>query len=81
MAKAKATAEPAVEETTIPIEPAAAAPQPVIVAAYLVRVTLRGDEGTKPPTNKDIERAIEDAIEALAPESISVRASSERVDQ
>jgi hypothetical protein len=51
-----------------------------VIASYLVKVTLRGDEQTKAPTNTQVEAAVRDALARLDT-GLAVRASAERTDK
>jgi hypothetical protein len=49
-----------------------------VIASYTVEITIRGQEGAKTPTNKEIEELIESNFDFG---EITVRAVSERTDR
>ena len=56
--------------------------EPDVIASYTVEITIRGTEGIKAPTNKEIEEAIENTLVDLGGDgAVAVRAVSERTDR
>ncbi len=52
-----------------------------VVAAYLVKVVVRAEDGVSGPTIKEIELAIEESVRAsLENDSVEVNATAERTD-
>lgn len=53
-----------------------------VLASYNVRVTFRGTPGIEPPTNREIEEAVENVLADLGGDgAVAVRAKSERLDR
>jgi len=55
------------------------AKDPTVLASYLVRVTLRGQEGTPVPTNDALETSIKELIESV--NAVNASVNSERLDK
>ena len=55
------------------------AKDPTVLASYLVRVTLRGQEGTPVPTNDALEALVKETIEAG--NAVNAAVNSERLDK
>lgn len=52
---------------------------PTVLASYLVRITMRGQEGTPVPTNDQLETSLKELLEAGSAVNASV--NSERLDK